>query len=247
MSIIPLARPPWTKLGRKLESIMRKAMYEYELLEGVEHLGIALSGGKDSLTMLYLLSSLKDRGFCDFKISAFIVTGDFSCGASIQLSFLKPICDELGVDLYSIEQDQKLEKLSCYPCSRERRKLIFNKAKSVGVNTIAFGHHRDDSIETLLMNLLHKGEFAANLPKIYMKNYDITIIRPLIYVSESEIVNFANHYNFNRVTCRCPIGQNSMRKKTNHLIEYIEKTFPNTRTNLAEAARVFGSKKAETP
>lgn len=243
----PIAKPPWQKLGRKIESMVRKALHEYELVDDVSHLGIALSGGKDSLTLLYMLSAIRGKGFSDFKITAFNVGGEFSCGASIQSSFLKSICDALDVELVLLAQDSKGEKTSCYPCSRERRKLIFDAAKERGISTIAFGHHRDDSVQTLLMNLFHKGEFAANLAKVHMVHYDITIIRPLIFVEEQEIILFSQAYGFNRIVCRCPIGQHSMRKKTDDLIKYIEKIFPEARSNLAFAGRVYGSDKANRP
>lgn len=247
MLTLPIAKPPWMKLGRRIESMIRKALYEYQLIDGIEHLGIALSGGKDSLTLLYMLAAIRGQGVPHFKITAFHVTGDFSCGASIQPPFLKPICEELGVTLIVLNQSAQSDITSCYPCSRERRKLIFDAAKNENVETIAFGHHRDDSVQTLLMNLLHKGEFAANLAKIHMKNYGITIIRPLLFVTEQEIIDFSKIYNFNRVVCRCPIGQDSMRKKTDDLLRYIEKTFPQARSNLASAGRVYGSDKANRP
>ncbi len=139
---------------------------------------------------------------------------------------------------------QKRETLECYSCSRERRSLIFDAAKSVGATTVAFGHHRDDSVQTLLMNLLHKAEFAAMLPKVPMHDYGVTIMRPLIYVSEEEIREFAKMYGFNRIVCQCPVGQNSMRKKTKDLIASLEKEFPNARDNLSDASMMYGSKKA---
>lgn len=245
--MLPLAKPPWTKLGRKLESMLRKAIYEYSLLKNISNLGIALSGGKDSLTLLYLLCAVRGKGLQDFKITAFHVTGDFSCGASISERMLLSICNDLEVDLQVIEQKKISDTISCYPCSRERRRLLFEYAKKMEIDTIAFGHHRDDSIQTLLMNLLHKGEFAANLPKVYMQYYKITLIRPLIFISEDEIIRFAQAYGFNRIVCKCPMGQNSMRKKTNYLLNYLEKTFPEARSNLALASRIYGSDKANRP
>jgi tRNA 2-thiocytidine biosynthesis protein TtcA len=77
----------------------------------------------------------------------------------------------------------------------------------VGFKIVAFGHHRDDNIETLLLNLLHKAEFAGNLPKVPMHDFGVTIIRPLIYASEQEIREFAKMYNFARISCQCPVGQ----------------------------------------
>lgn len=243
-STVPIARPPWTKLGKKLESMCRKALYEYQLLEGVDKLAIALSGGKDSLTLLYLLKAILGQGIADIPITAIHVGGEFSCGAGVHTAFLKNICKELGVDYVECTSTQKLETLACYRCSRERRKLIFDAAKERGITTIAFGHHRDDSIQTLLLNLFHKAEFAANLPKVPMVDYNVTIIRPLIFIQEDAIKEFAKTHGYARILCQCPIGQNSMRKKTEAILCEIEEIFPNARENLAQASRAYGSHKA---
>lgn len=240
----PLAQPPWTGLGKKLESTVRKALFDFKLIEGVSKLGIALSGGKDSLALLFLLKAISGRGFPPFEIYAIHVSGAFSCGAGVNTNYLRGICDKLGVHFLEREAKQQLETLECYSCSRERRRLLFEAAKSVGVDTIAFGHHRDDSAQTLLMNLLHKGEFAANLPKVKMHDYGVTIIRPLIYVAEDDIRTFAEHYGFKRIMCRCPVGQNSMRRKVEELLKEIEALYPEARENIARAGLIYGSDKA---
>ena len=244
LSDIPLAKPPWKGLGRKLESAVRKALFDFKLIEGVPKLGVALSGGKDSLTLLFLLHAISGRGFPPFELFAFHVGGAFSCGAGITTGYLEKICNQLHVPLIIREAQQTLENLECYSCSRERRRLLFEAAKSVDVHTIAFGHHRDDSAQTLLMNLLHKGEFAGNLPKVPMHNYGITIIRPLIYLAENDIRTFAEQHGFKRILCRCPVGQNSMRRKTDDLLKEIEALYPEARENIARAGLVYGSDKA---
>ena len=241
---IPVARPPWTTLGKKLESLCRKALYDFSLVEGVEKLGIALSGGKDSLTLLFLLHAISGRGFLPFSLHAFHVHGEFSCGSSVDKVFLQKICDELKVPLTFLESTQTRENLACYSCSRERRRLLFDAAKKEGIQTIAFGHHRDDSIQTIMMNLLHKAEFAANLSKVPMYDYGVTIIRPLIYVPEESIISFAKLHGFHRVTCQCPVGQDSLRKQTKELIDHLEKTFPNVKENLSQASFTYASDKA---
>src|SRR3990167_6503236 len=211
--VIPLAKPPWTALGKELESCLRKAIFDFHLLdEKTEKVAIALSGGKDSLGLLFLLHALRGRGFPLFELYAIHVEGEFSCGAGIDGEFLGAICRELGVPLIRRSSTQKREGLECYRCSRERRTLIFEAAKEVGATTIAFGHHRDDSAQTLLLNLFHKAEFAANLPKVFMHDYNVTIIRPLIYVAEDTLRTFAREYGFARITCQCPVGQDSKRK-----------------------------------
>lgn len=241
---IPIAQPPWSGLGKRLESMVRKALFDFKMVDGVAKVGVALSGGKDSLALLFLLHAISGRGFPPFELYAIHITGAFSCGAGVSTEYLKGICDKLGVPFLMREAKQSLESLECYSCSRERRRLLFEAAKSVGVDTIAFGHHRDDSAQTLLMNLLNKGEFAGNLPKVPMHDYGVTIIRPLIFVAENDIRTFAEQHGFRRVMCRCPVGQNSMRRKVDALLEEIEVLYPNARENIAQAGLLYGSDKA---
>jgi tRNA(Ile)-lysidine synthase TilS/MesJ len=244
---LPIATPPWTALGKKLDSLCRKALFDFQLLEGIDQLAIALSGGKDSLTLLYLLKAILGRGFPKVKLHAIHVSGEFSCGPGFGLPFLRGICHQLDVPLTVKVSHQKWENLRCYSCSRERRKCIFDATKELGVTTVAFGHHQDDSVETLLLNLLHKAEFAANLAKVPMIDYGVTIIRPLIYVEEVAIERFAKKYGFAKITCQCPVGQNSKRRQVKELLKQVEEIFPNARTNLAKASHVSGLKKALRP
>jgi tRNA 2-thiocytidine biosynthesis protein TtcA len=242
---VPIAKPPWTKLGCRVESMIRKAIYEFKLIDPeTKNLAIALSGGKDSLLLLYMLAAIRGCGVPDFKIHAIHVTGEFSCGAGVNISLLEGICKELDVNLAVCESTQKLETLECYRCSRERRRLIFDTAKSFGASSIAFGHHRDDNAETLLMNLLHKAELEGMIPKVPMHKFGVTIIRPLIYVSQDEISSFAKQQNFLRIMCRCPVGQNSMRRKVGDIIKELEEIYPNVRSNIAQAALKYSSGKA---
>lgn len=244
---IPIARPPWTALGKRLESTFRKALFDFEMLKDVSKLAIALSGGKDSLTLLFLMKAIAGRGFPELDLTAIHVSGEFSCGAGVDEGYLRAICDEMGIRFMACQSTQKLETLECYSCSRERRRLLFDAAKSVGATTIAFGHHRDDHAQTLLMNLLHKAEFAGNLPKINMREYGVTIIRPLIYIAEKDIRTFAQQQGFARIMCRCPVGQHSMRKQVDQLLTELEEKFPNARENIAKAGLLYGSQKAAIP
>jgi tRNA(Ile)-lysidine synthase TilS/MesJ len=244
---VVIARPPWTGLGKRLESTFRKALFDYKMLEGVQKLAVALSGGKDSLTLLFLLKAISGRGFPELDLHAIHVTGEFSCGAGVDADYLAKVCAALGVGFTVRESTQKLAALECYSCSRERRRLLFDAAKELGIETVAFGHHRDDNAQTLLMNLLHKGEFAGNLPKIHMQDYGVTIIRPMIYIDEKSILEFAKQQGFMRVMCRCPVGQNSMRKQVDQVLEDLTALFPNVCENIAQAGLKYGSHKAEKP
>lgn len=237
-----------THLSRRLESLVRRACHAFELLEDVSSgIAIALSGGKDSLTMMHLLHRLRGHGFPHFPMKAIHVGGAFTCGAGVSIAFLEQQCAALSIPLEVHDMDQDLETLECYPCSRKRRRILFDAALADGFKTIAFGHHRDDSIQTLLMNLLQKGEFAANLPKVPMIDYGITIIRPLLLCPEDQIRLFAQQQGFARITCQCPVGATSKRKQVEELLLYMEELFPHARENLSLAAREHGLQKALLP
>lgn len=233
----------WSQTGKRIESAVRKAVYDYQLLEHGT-IAVALSGGKDSLSLLLMLAALKGRGFPDYELHAIHVSGVFTCGAGVDVPYLQKFCDNLKVPLHIRTSTQKLETLECYGCSRERRHLLFDVAKEVGAGSVAFGHHRDDNAQTLLLNLMQKGEFAGMLPKVPMHNYGVTIIRPLIYVTEQEVIQFAEQEGFRRVMCRCPVGQNSMRHKVELLLKEMDELNPDARENLARASLLYGSDKA---
>src|SRR3954470_21895274 len=112
----------WTRLGKRMESQVRKALYDFKMLADVSKVAVALSGGKDSLTLLYMLKAISGRGFPQLDIHAIHVKGEFSCGAGVQTNYLQKLCDEMEVPLHVRESSQKLETLECYSCSRERRK-----------------------------------------------------------------------------------------------------------------------------
>lgn len=243
---LPLASAS-SGLEKKLISLVRKALHEFALIPNADPVAIALSGGKDSLTLLHLLAQISGRGFPPFPLIAIHISGPYTCGAGVDTQFLQTICRNLGVPLHIRPSTQKLETLSCYPCSRERRSLIFAAAKEAGARTIAFGHHQDDSAHTLLMNLLHKGEFAGLLPLIPMHHYGVSLIRPLIFADEEAIRAYAQQKGFARIVCRCPVGQTSMRQKVKQWMQDLEIHFPHAKQNFADAALKDGSKKAALP
>lgn len=230
-----------------IESLMRKAIFLHKLIPEGAKITVALSGGKDSLTLMHLLHRINGHGIPPFSLHAVHVSGEFSCGAGVSQQYLNECCEEIGVPLTVVESSQKLETLECYSCSRERRRLLFDASKAHGSNIVAFGHHRDDHIQTLLMNLLHKGEFAGNLAKVPMIHFGVTIIRPLLLISEEQIIAYAKERGFLRAMCRCPVGQKSLRKKAEDMIKQLEEVFPNARVNLARAGWLRGSDGALNP
>jgi len=233
----------FTRLEKRLESLIRKAIYTHKICLH-SPIAVALSGGKDSLTMLYFLKKISGKGIPPLNIHALYVGGQFSCGPSITKTHLESFCNQLDIPLHVLLPEKELSKLECYSCSRQRRTLLFKKAKELGCTEIAFGHHKDDTLETLLLNLLQKGEFASSLPKIPMHDYKVTIVRPLYYVLESEILSFAQQKGFFRLTCQCPVGAISKRRDVKTLLNEVEQDFPNAKTNLFHALQQYGSDKS---
>lgn len=219
---------------RFIESNVRKACKDFDLIQDDDnHIALALSGGKDSLTLLFILNAISGRGFPKFKITAIHVSGSPSCGAGISLNFLQKICDSLNVDFINVVGPHiPEEELSCYPCSRIRRTLIFDAAKNAGATTIAFGHHKDDVIDTAIMNMLHKATVESMNPSIYMYKYGIKIIRPLYYTKQREIIKFVKNRSLLRATCQCPVGQFSLRKKASDLRKDIDALFSKGSINI---------------
>ncbi|BEU44198.1 tRNA 2-thiocytidine biosynthesis protein TtcA [Chlamydia psittaci] len=242
MSILHL-HPPWTKSGKRIESLVRKALYTYSMLENHAKIVIALSGGKDSLSLLLMLKAISGRGFPKLDLYAVNIGGKYSCGSEVSKQYLANICDKIHVPYSSITSPYDPEVPECYSCSQVRRRLLFQAAKDVGATAVAFGHHRDDVVQTALMNLLHKAEFSGMLPVLDMVHFGITILRPLILTPESWIRKFAKESGFSRVTCRCPVV--SLRTKTEEALKLLEDVFPQARHNIALAIEQHGLSKAQ--
>lgn len=224
-----------SQIAKKIESTCRRALYDFKMLR-TKKIAVALSGGKDSITLLYMLKKISGKGFPSFEISAI-----HAHEKNQNISFLQNFCTNLNIQFIPITYQKKQD---CYSCARERRKAIFYKLKNLNIKYIAFGHHREDNIQTLLLNLFHKGEFAHLMPKIKMHLYGITIIRPLIYTKETDIKKFIKTSNITTKNSFCPLAKTSKRKTAEKLIDLIEKDFKNVRSNLSKSAFLYGSQKA---
>lgn len=237
------------RCGKKFLSLLRCAIYRFELLPQSTtpiKIGVALSGGKDSLALLIALKEISGKGVAPLELHALHIGGSVNCGSSVSLIHSKKLCEALNVPLH-VKTAAKQEKLECYSCARERRRLLFNMAKEQGIETIAFGHHRDDNAQTILLNLLQGAKPAGMLPKVPMKHYGVTIIRPIILIPEEMIISEIKAMSLLRATCQCPVGQTSKRNEVKTLLRSMETLFPKARAHLAQAALSWGSKGALNP
>ncbi len=195
---------------------MGKTIFRYRMIEEGDRILAAVSGGKDSLTMLYNFARLARSCPVPFEVEAFHLSSDF-CACCAKKS-LVDLVEGWGVKFHSgyaaiMGRLKPGQKMNCYWCSTQRRIELIKFARANGFNKIALGHHLDDIIETFVMNMCYKGEMSTMLPVIRYDKYPmITIIRPLAQVREEQIIQFAIEKELDNVVCKCPYGKNSKRK-----------------------------------
>ena len=224
-----------TRTGKKINSGIGKAIGEYNLIEDGDRILVAVSGGKDSLTLLTLLKEIQRWAPVRYELVAVHVKADLMC-SGVPADVLAGILEGMGVE-YTFRDvkvaDEKGET-SCFWCSWTRRKALFEIAGDLGCNKVALGHHKDDIVETMLMNLLYNGEISAMNPRQELFEGKITVIRPLCYVEEKIIKQFARENGFPQQVCSCPFGGDSKRRYVKDLIAETERRTPriNIKTNI---------------
>ncbi len=219
----------------------RKAIEDYQMIEENDKIGIGLSGGKDSLALLYALYYL--RKFYPKKFDIMAITVDPGL-ENFDTKPLEKLCQELKIeyvvypsDIATVVFDIRKEKNPCSLCANLRRGILNSVAIEHGCNKIALGHHNDDVIETLLMSLFLNGNFYTFSPVTYLSRSNITVIRPMIYVTEKEIRAAAREKNFPIIEKTCPNDGYSKREFTKTLITDLKKDIPKIKENLFGAIK----------
>lgn len=228
----------------KLQRLMgyaRRAIDDYKMIEEGDKIAVGVSGGKDSLTLLYALSGLRRFYPNKFEIEAITVSMGYK---EADFSAVAKLCQELNVQYTVVETDiaeilfeERKESNPCSLCAKLRKGAFNNKAKEHGCNKKAYAHHYDDVIETMLMSLLYEGRFHCFSPVTYLDRSDITLIRPLIYVDEQDIINFKNAYQLPVVKNPCPVDGYTKREYAKQLIKNLDKDSPGLRERLFTAIR----------
>ena len=221
---------------QKILSHMRKAIEEYTMLEENDKIGICLSGGKDSITLLHAFKSLQRFYPKKFEIIAISVNPGFEF---FDTNFLQHICNNLEIPLFieksnakEIVFDIRKEKNPCSLCANLRRGVINSVAIRENCNKIALGHNQDDVLETFLLNLFYTGSINTFSPISYMDRSGITLIRPLIYTPEKDIKRFIKKNNLSVMPKVCPMDGTSKRESMKQMIFTMQKDIPMIRANL---------------
>lgn len=198
----------------KLNSLIDKAVFDYNLIQDGDRILIGASGGKDSTALIQYFVNRSKRPDCNFEYKALNILPDFAPEFPLKI---KELFTQWNVPFESIKIDvtgrvKKGQKMSCYWCSTQRRTELLNYAIKNGYNKIALGHHMDDILETFLMNMLNKGELSTMIPNLKYDNYPVTIIRPLCYIAQERIIEHAQEQGYMGFVCTCNYQENSERK-----------------------------------
>jgi len=220
------------RLKKRLESDVGKAIADYNMIEEGDTVLVCISGGKDSYAMLSVLMAMQQRAPVDFRLIAMnLDQKQPGFPADVLPAYLAGLGVEYRIveqDTYSIVKEKIPEgKTTCSLCSRLRRGVIYRTAKELGANKIALGHHRDDIVHTLFLNLLFGGKLKAMPPKLVTDDGAHVVIRPLAYCSENDIARFARGMEFPIIPCNlCGSQNNLQRQKIREMMADWDRRFP---------------------
>ena len=225
----------------KITSLVRRCIEDYDMIADGETVAVGVSGGKDSVSLLCALASL--RGYFPKKFNLHAITLD----AGFEGADFKPIaelCDELQVpytlhqtDIASVVFDVRNETNPCSLCAKMRRGALAGEITKLGIKKIALAHHYDDAIETFLMSLLFEGRLHCFQPVTYLDRTDTTQIRPMLYVNEASIIEFIKSNNLPAIHNPCPMNGVSKREEVKTLLKTLSSTYPDLRSKLFGAIK----------
>lgn len=222
----------FNRLKGRLESSVGKAIGDFNMIEEGDTVMVCLSGGKDSYTLLDILLTLRKRAPIDFKIVAMnLDQKQPGFPADVLPNYLKNLGVDFHIetqDTYSIVKEKIPEgKTTCSLCSRLRRGIIYKVAGELGANKIALGHHRDDMVETLFLNMFFAGKLKAMPPKLVTDKGDHIVIRPLAYCAEKDIARYARGMEFPIIPCNlCGSQENLQRQNIKQMLTDWERQYP---------------------
>ena len=210
---------------QQLLSYVRRAIDDYQMIESGDKIAVGISGGKDSLTLLHALAALRRFYPIPFELCA--ITVDLGFG-NLDLGQIEIMCKELNVEYTIVQTDiaqiifeERKESNPCSLCAKMRKGALNETIKKMGCNKVAYAHHKDDVVETMMLSLLFEGRFHTFAPVTYLDRMDVTVIRPLIYVEEADVIGFVNKNNLPVVKSPCPADGNTKREYVHQLLQQL--------------------------
>ncbi|MBQ9340748.1 MAG: ATPase [Lachnospiraceae bacterium] len=234
------------KFHKQLFSPFARACKEYKLIEDGDHIAVCISGGKDSMLMAKLFQEIKRHRKVDFELTFLVMDPGYN---KENRELIESNAKALGIPITIFESDifdavDTIEKSPCYICARMRRGYLYSKAKELGCNKIALGHHYDDVIETILMGMLQGAQIQTMMPKLHSTNFEgMELIRPLYLIRESDICAWRDYNELHFLQCACHFTDtcttchedgttSSKRLETKKLIAELKKNNPFVESNI---------------
>ncbi len=224
---------------QKLLSYTRRAIDCYQMIDEGDKIAVGISGGKDSLTLLYALSELKRFYPKKFDLIAITVNLGFE---NFDTNKIKALCDSLNVEYYVVDTEifdivfnVRKEKNPCSLCAKMRKGALNEKLNELNCNKIAYAHHKDDFIETFVMSLIYEGRIHTFSPKTYLDRSKLMVIRPLMYVNEGEIVSFKNEMDLPVIKSPCPADGYTKREYAKQTLARLENETPGCKQRIFAA------------
>lgn len=224
---------------QKLYSYTRRAIDDYNMISDGDRIAIGISGGKDSLTLLYALAGL--RRFYPNHFDLIAVTVDLGFD-NLDLTGIERLCAELEVPYHVVRTDiaqiifeERREENPCSLCSKMRKGSLNEFVKSLGYDKVAYAHHKDDVVETMMLSLMYEGRFHCFSPVTYLDRMGITVIRPLIYMHEADVIGFVRRYDVPVVKSPCPADGNTKREYAHQLLQNMIKDNPGVKNRMFTA------------
>ena len=221
---------------QKLLSQVRKCIRDYQMLSPGDRVAVGVSGGKDSLALLRLLAELRDHSAVPFELLA--VTLDMGY-EEMDFSPVADLCARLQVpytlrrtQIREIVFDIRKEENPCALCAKLRRGILNETAVALGANKVALGHHYDDTVETFALSLIYEGRISCFLPVTYLDRTGLTLIRPMLYLHEKTIRNFAEREHLPVVHNPCSADKNTKREDVKALLYELEGRYPGLKDNI---------------
>ena len=224
---------------QQLLSHTRKAVDEYQMIQEGDHIAVGISGGKDSLTLLYALHGLKRFYPNHFELSAITVDLGYE---QCDFTPIKELGREMEIPYHIVKTDiaqilfeERKEKNPCSLCAKMRKGALNQAVKEIGCNKIAYAHHKDDIIETMILSLFFEGRFYSFSPKTYLDRMDLTVIRPIMFVDEADVIGFKNKYNLPVVKSACPVDGYTKRQYAKDLLADLNRQYPGIKQRMFTA------------
>ncbi len=224
---------------QQLLSYVRRAIDDYQMIEEGDKIAVGISGGKDSLTLLYALHGLKR--FYPKKFEIYAITVDLGFD-NLNLEKIKELCHSLNIeytiiktDIAKIIFDDRKESNPCALCAKMRKGALNEAIKAAGCNKVAYAHHKDDVVETMLLSLIFEGRFHTFSPVTYLDRMDLTVIRPLMYMSEADVIGFVNKHNVPVVKSPCPADGHTKREYVKNLLKQLNHENPGVKERMFTA------------